>query len=147
MYLSRSAEYALRTSVCLTRRGSARLRAGDLAPIVDVPQPYLSKILRRLTEAGILDSKKGHGGGFKLARSPEEIRFVDIMRAVDFDPAADHCLFGWEKCDVENPCPLHPLWFDLREAIEEWARSSTLASVEEFDLFEAKSDRKARTVP
>lgn len=130
MYLSRSAEYALRTMACLARRArDQNVRAKDLAPIARVPLPFLSKILRRLAAAGLLTSQKGHGGGFALAREPAEIRFVDVLQAVDFEPAADHCLFGWETCDADNPCPLHPNWADLKNAIEDWARTRTLADV------------------
>jgi Rrf2 family protein len=130
MYLSRTAEYALRTTACLARlTANSRVRAKDLAPLAGVPLPYLSKILRRLTASGLLTSQKGHHGGFALARRPDEIRFVDVLRAVDFEPAADHCLFGWENCDAANPCPLHPEWADLKETIEQWARSRTLADV------------------
>lgn len=129
MYLNQTTEYALRTSACLARQAPARTRAEDLAAIAGVPRPYASKILRRLTAAGLLTSRKGRGGGFALARDPEEIRFVDVMRAMDFEPASDHCLFGWESCDARDPCPLHPLWSDLKEAIEDWARSSTLADL------------------
>lgn len=132
MYLSRTAEYALRTMASLARSGAdcRRVRAKDLAPKVQVPLPFLSKVLGRLTAAGLLTSQKGHGGGFALAKGPEQIRFVDVLRAVDFEPAADHCLFGWEECDADNPCPLHPEWADLKEAIEDWARSRTLADVQ-----------------
>lgn len=140
MYLSRSAEYALRTAACLTRQGPGeRMRAKDLAPLAGVPHPYLSKILRRLTAAGLLTSQKGHGGGFALARDPDQIRFVDVLRAVDFEPSADHCLFGWENCDEANPCPLHPEWADLKESIEEWARTRTLADIQrgERSFFES----------
>ena len=131
MYLSRTAEYALRTTACLSRLAvDNRVRAKDLAPLAGVPLPYLSKILRRLTSAGLLTSQKGHHGGFALARKPEKIRFVDVLRAVDFEPTADHCLFGWENCDANNPCPLHPEWADLKATIEEWARTRTLADVQ-----------------
>ena len=143
MYLSRSAEYALRTAACLTRQAvGSRMRAKDLAPLAGVPHPYLSKILRRLTAAGLLTSQKGHGGGFALARDPEEIRFVDILRAVDFEPSADHCLFGWENCDENNPCPLHPEWAGLKETIEEWARTRTLADIQRSagSFFESGED-------
>lgn len=104
-----------------------RIRTSDLSEAVDVPAPFLSKIMRRLTADGILDAKKGHHGGFLLARAPSEVRFIDILRAVDFEPTADHCLFGLDNCDANNPCPLHPEWSILKEQIEEWARSHTLA--------------------
>ena len=128
MYLSRPAEYALRVMTYLAYSGSTRrMRTSDLAGAVDVPAAFLSKIMRRLTANGMLDAKKGHHGGFVLARPPAEIRFIDILRAVDFEPSADHCLFGLGNCDAENPCPLHPEWSVLKEQIEQWARSHTLA--------------------
>jgi Rrf2 family protein len=103
-----------------------RIRASDLSKAVDVPAPFLSKIMRRLTANGLVDAKKGHHGGFILAKPPMEIRFIDILRAVDFEPAADHCLFGFGNCDSNNPCPLHPEWSILKGQIEDWARSHTL---------------------
>ena len=134
MYLSRPAEYALRVMTYLARSESTgRIRSRDLARAVDVPPFFLSKIMRRLTANGILDAKKGHHGGFLLAKLPAEIRFIDILRAVDFEPSGDHCLFGLGNCDAQNPCPLHPEWSVLKEQIEEWARSHTLAESLEGD--------------
>lgn len=127
MYLSRPAEYALRAMTYLARlEPGKRARASDLARAVDIPAAYLSKIMRRLTASGVVDSKKGHHGGFMLAKPPGDIRFIDILRAVDFEPTADHCLFGLGNCDAQNPCPLHPEWSILKGQIEEWARSHTL---------------------
>ena len=63
MYLSRPAEYALRAMTYLARRESTkRIRTRDLAGAVDLPAPFLSKIMRKLTAAGILDAQKGHHG-------------------------------------------------------------------------------------
>ena len=130
MYLSRPAEYALRAMTYLARMESPeRIRASDLSKAVDVPAPFLSKIMRRLTANGLVDAKKGHHGGFVLAKPPADIRFIDILRAVDFEPTADHCLFGMKNCDEENQCPLHPKWSILKDQIEQWARAYTLADV------------------
>ena len=127
MYLSRPAEYALRATTYLARlEPTRRVRARDLAHAVDIPPAYLSKIMRRLTAKGIVDAQKGHHGGFVLVSPPEEIRFIDILRAVEFGPIADHCLFGLGNCDAQNPCPLHHEWGVLKEQIEHWARSHTL---------------------
>lgn len=128
MYLSRPAEYGLRAMTYIARLNTnERIRTQDLAEAVDLPAPFLSKVMRRLTAVGILDAKKGHHGGFLLAKRPEEVRFIDIMHAVDFEPNADHCLFGLAHCDASNPCPLHPEWSALKEHIERWATSHTLA--------------------
>lgn len=128
MYLSRPAEYALRAMTYMARMDTGkRILTRDLAEAINVPAPFLSKIMRSLTTDGILDAKKGHHGGFLIIRPLEEVRFIDILRAVDFEPVADHCLFGLESCDADNPCPLHPEWSVLKGQIEDWARNNTLA--------------------
>ena len=106
---------------------SERVRANDLSKAIGVSAPFLSKIMRRLTVHGLLDARKGHHGGFQLSRPAEQIRFIDILRAVDFNPESEHCLFGLGNCDAKNPCPLHHEWSVLKEQIEQWARAHTLA--------------------
>jgi len=128
MYLSRPAEYGLRATAYMARLDSSkRIRTRDLSDAIDVPAPFLSKIMRRLTAAGIIDAKMGHHGGYLLAKPPDKVMFIEIMRAVDFEPTDDHCLFGLKNCDSNNPCPLHTEWETLKGQIEEWARSHTLA--------------------
>lgn len=128
MYLSRPAEYALRAMTYLARsKPDQRVRSRDLAKAVDVPPAFLSKIMRDLATSGLLDAQKGHNGGFMLSRPASEIRFIDVLRAVEFEPSANHCLFGLGNCNAENPCPLHFEWAVLKEQIEHWARSHSLA--------------------
>jgi len=128
MYLSRPAEYALRAMTYLARsKPGVRVRARDLAKATDVPPAFLAKIMRALTTGGLLDAQKGHNGGFLLARPASEIRFIDVLRAVDFKPDAEHCLFGLGNCNAENPCPLHYEWAVLKQQIENWASSHNLA--------------------
>jgi Rrf2 family protein len=128
MYLSRPAEYALRAMAYIARQEPGqRILARDLSKAIDVPPAFLSKIMRALSMADLLDARKGHNGGYILARPPQEVRFIDVLRAVDFEPSADHCLFGLGNCDSNNPCPLHPEWSVLKQQIENWASSYTLA--------------------
>lgn len=140
MYLSRPAEYALRASTYLARQTPGeRITSSKLAKAVDIPAAFLSKIMRRLAAHGIVDSKKGHHGGFKLARPAAEIRFLDILRAVEFGPIKDHCLFGLGNCDENNPCPLHAEWEILKHQIEQWARMHTLGeSLDAAQAFQQK---------
>jgi len=104
-----------------------RVRSRDLAKAVDIPPAFLSKIMRSLTTNGLLDAQKGHNGGFMLARPASEIRFIDVLQAVDFEPSSAQCLFGLGNCNVNNPCPLHPEWAALKKQIENWAEVHSLA--------------------
>ncbi len=80
MLVSQTAEYALRVMAWLAISSPDRaVRAADLSKSTDIPVHYLWKILRRLVVAGVLTSQKGKGGGFRLARPPDEIRFTDIL--------------------------------------------------------------------
>jgi Rrf2 family protein len=128
--LNQTAEYALRAmaSIAGTRNGRAAT-AIELARVTTIPIHYLSKVLRRLVAAGLLQSQKGHGGGFTLARPAAKIRFSDVLAAVGSAPARNQCAFGWGACDSRQPCPLHPAWSRLNTAFRDWADKTTLADV------------------
>ena len=87
------------------------------------------KILRRLVLAGLLDSQKGQGRGFTLARPAEAIRFEDILLAVDAYPDQGQCAFGWGACSEVVPCPLHASWSYLNDTLHDWASNTTLGSI------------------
>lgn len=128
--LSQTAEYALRAMTRLAQaKDEPALRAADLAADTHVPVHYLSKVLRRLVAAGLLESQKGHGGGFTLKRAAEQIRFADVLDAMGEAPVEGHCAFGWGNCDSKRPCPLHPAWTVLNGALQDWASKTTLADV------------------
>ena len=135
MLLSQTAEYALRAMAWLAfERPETPVRARDLSEGTGIPLHYLSKILRRLVLAGLLDSQKGQGGGFSLARAPEEIRFEDILMAVDAYPEQGRCAFGWGACSELEPCPLHSSWSRLSDAVHYWAAATTLETVRSTPL-------------
>lgn len=113
----------------LARPHAEPMRAADLSRATQVPVHYLSKVLRRLVHARLLVSQKGHGGGFVLARPARKIRFADVLAAVDEAPRGGHCAFGWGECDERHPCPLHPAWSKLNDALTSWADRTTLADV------------------
>jgi len=131
MLVSQTSEYALRAMAWLASAPpNEPVRASDLAEGSEIPLHYLSKILRRLVLADLLVSRKGKYGGFMLARPVTEIRFLDILAAVDAYPTQGRCAFGWGVCDEMNPCAMHESWTDLNEKILAWATNNTLADVQ-----------------
>jgi Rrf2 family protein len=131
-FLSQTAEYALRAMAWIALRSPrGPVLARELSEGTQIPVQYLSKILRRLVLAGMLESRKGRGGGFTLARPAKEIRFRDVLVAIDAYPQEGRCAFGWGACDASHPCPLHDSWSTLSERFRAWAAKSTFASVGE----------------
>ncbi|MTI89065.1 MAG: Rrf2 family transcriptional regulator [Balneolaceae bacterium] len=130
MYLSQTAEYALRAMACITLKEDNRpISSKVLANKTSIPSHYLSKIMRMMVETGLVTSQKGHGGGFKLAKKPEDISFKDILETVDNMIRPDDCVFGWDECNSEKPCPLHNTWSQLKGAFQIWAESTTLQDI------------------
>ena len=129
--ISRSTEYALRIMALFALQDSkAPLRAKDIAEEINIPLAYLSKILRRMVNAGLLIASKGHGGGFIIAKSPQQIRFIHILEAVEDNESMSTCVFGWSVCRDRTPCILHQRWKQIKTSFNAWARETTLADVQ-----------------
>lgn len=99
--LSQKAKYALRALYALARAGSARpIRAEDLAAGEEIPRKFLESILLELTHAGILESRRGKGGGYLLCRRPEDIAVGDVIRLIDGPLVPVPCLLdGGARCE------------------------------------------------
>lgn len=114
--------------VALKKDGSP-VSSKVLARATGIPSHYLSKIMRKMVEADLVVSQKGHGGGFKLAKKPEDITFREILATVDYKIEPDTCVFGWEECDSDEPCPLHNTWSQLKDSFHWWAENMSLQEV------------------
>lgn len=130
MHLPQTAEYALRAMACIALKEDGRpVSSKVLARATGIPNHYLSKIMRKMVEADLAISQKGHGGGFKLAKEPEKITFKEILATVDYKIEPDTCVFGWDKCNSEDPCPLHSTWSQLKDSFQWWAENISLQEV------------------
>lgn len=130
MHLPQTAEYALRAMACITLKKDGKpVSSKVLARATGIPNHYLSKIMRKMVEADLVISQKGHGGGFKLARKPEEISFKEILATVDYNIEPDSCVFGWGQCNSLDPCPLHETWSQLKDSFQWWAENMSLQEV------------------
>lgn len=129
MILNQTVEYALRAMAVLSSKWpDERVTSADLAREANVPTHYVSKVMRRLVLRDLVHARRGHHGGFRLARPPEEIAFIDVLEAVDFQAEAKHCVFGLGQCNPATPCALHPAYTALNECFLTWARNTTLVS-------------------
>ena len=143
-FLSQTAEYALRAMAWIASRPPGQpVLARDLSEGTQIPAQYLSKILRRLVLAGVLESRKGRGGGFTFARPAKEIRFREVLVAVDAYPKEGRCAFGWGACDANQPCPLHDSWSGMSEGFRRWASSSSFANVRDVPAPRRARKRRA----
>ncbi len=104
--LSQTAEYALRAVVHLAVQDGEARTTVEIAEATKVPASYLSKVMQALTRAQLVTSQRGLGGGFVLARPPDEITALDVINAVDPIQRIFACPLGLDE-HRENLCGLH----------------------------------------
>ncbi len=130
MRLPQTAEYAIRVMAYMAMLPEHRpVRSKDLSEATTIPSHYLSKVLRKLVTAGLLRSRKGHQGGFVFARPKGEIAIIDILDAMQYDYDPENCMFGWGRCSIHSPCPMHEIWSEMKQSFIDWAQKHTLADV------------------
>jgi Rrf2 family iron-sulfur cluster assembly transcriptional regulator len=87
---------------------------------------YLEQLFSRLRRHELVESVRGPGGGYYLAKKPDEVSVADIIRAVDEPIDATQC-GGKENCHDEHRCLTHDLWTGLNAHIFEYLDNVTLA--------------------
>ena len=133
MKVSTRGDYASRAllSLALHAEESIPTSVRDIAERTGLPQPYLEQILLALKGAGIVRSKRGVGGGYVLARRPEEITLGEIVSAVDGPIAVGD--FGEPHqngaCDHEGQCVLLAVWAGISDRMRLELDSFTLADI------------------
>jgi Rrf2 family protein len=130
--VSTRGDYASRALLSLALHGAETpTSVRDIAVRTALPQPYLEQILLALKGAGLVRSKRGVGGGYVLARPPEEISLAQIVSAVDGPIAAGDFGEPHENgaCDHEGQCVLLAVWADVGETIRTRLQSYSLADM------------------
>ena len=120
MRLSSLADYAVVMMSAAARHcgGAARLNATLLAEETGVPLPTAQKLVSRLSSAGLIESTRGTGGGFRLARPAAAISLADIIEAVEGPIQMTACVEGSRHdCAIEGSCQVRPHWGVVNEAV------------------------------
>lgn len=132
--MSKTGTLAIRALITLVELpAETYLGAIQIAKQLNAPANYLSKLLQSLSRAGIVESQKGMGGGFRLARKPEKITLYEIIEPVDQVSRWERCIMGKATCSNRNPCALHHQWADISSRYLNLLENTTL-----FDLSKNK---------
>jgi Rrf2 family protein len=130
--LSNTSKYALRAVIYLainTKEGE-RIGIKKISSDLDIPTPFLGKILQTLAKHKLLNSTKGPSGGFGLGRSADDILLMDIVEIVDGRDNFHKCAIGVKYCtEQENPCALHTRYAKLRDDMKDIFESETIEDV------------------
>ena len=126
--ISPTAEYALRAMVAIAQSNGDAVVTPTIAEITKVPPGYLPKVLQTLRKAGLVNSKRGLGGGFTLARPAEDLTVLEVVNAVDPIKRIHRCPLGIDSHGTDL-CPLHQRLDEAAEMVERSFASTTIAEL------------------
>jgi len=129
MNLSNTAQYAIRILSYMAYEGKELYPASEIYAKLKISDKYLKRILTTLSSHEIIISIQGRYGGFRLAKSIEDIKLYDIVQAVDHVEKYFGCVLGFEECSDENPCSLHHKWGALRDQLLAFLESTSMHDV------------------
>ncbi len=128
--ISATSEYAVRALARLATQPPGRaMLARDLAKATGVPRNYLSKILLSLRNAGILDSTRGAGGGYRFLKRPEQVFLIDVVELFEGPKTRPGCLLNNRECSDSTPCTAHRTWQELSVAYTGFLLSTSVAMI------------------
>src|SRR5258706_3690967 len=147
MKLSLKGEYALRALLVLgLNYDQPVVPISAISKQQSIPKRFLEQILNDLKSAGLVRSKRGVTGGYRLARSPQEISLASVIRHIEGALAPVSCVSErfYEKCSCpdESRCAIRSVMKEVREAVVKIAERVTVA-----DLCERAAKLNEATLP
>jgi len=121
--LSNSCRYGIRAIIYIASKQKGNNKTGikQIAKDLDLPTPFLAKILQQLAKQKILKSLKGQHGGFSLLRDQKKITMLDIVKTIDGEEIFTNCIIHNTACTSvdknKEPCPLHDDYAKVRSEL------------------------------
>ena len=140
--LSNTSRYALRAVIYLASKGDDGTRIGikKIAEDLDIPSPFLGKILQTLAKKKLLLSTKGPNGGFAYPSDAKNVTLYDIITVIDGDELFTRCLLSDKNCHEEdNVCSMHNEYHTIRKEIITMFKGKTILEL-------AKANKKLENI-
>jgi len=128
--LSRMTDYAVVVLHYMASLPEGNRNTADVVLATGLPAPTVSKLLHRLTEAGIVVAERGRYGGYRLDRAPEDVPLSEVLATFEGDLALTDCLdTTGNACEHETHCAVVGRWDVVSTAIRRVLDDLTLADV------------------
>jgi Rrf2 family iron-sulfur cluster assembly transcriptional regulator len=131
MKLSTKGRYAVTALADIALQGGRLVSLGEIAERQDVSLAYLEQLFVKLRKAGLVESVRGPGGGYRLGLPADQVRIIDVMGAVDETVSAIRCEDGVESgcAGSRAKCLTHNLWERLSSHVHVFLSQTTIADV------------------
>ncbi|MBA2648807.1 MAG: SUF system Fe-S cluster assembly regulator [Legionella sp.] len=139
--ISKLADYGTVVMVYLAKHSSVLCNARDIALHTHLNVPTVSKILKRLTGAGLLISERGVSGGYRLKRPACSITLSEIIYASEMQRGLTECSLQPNACSLQGLCEIQGNWRLISQAIESALDSVSLEALAQPKLHQGDVDR------
>ena len=133
MRISTKGRYALNIMIDLAKNSNEDkyISLTEISKRLEISNKYLEQIIAALNKAKLVISTRGNNGGYRLAKSPNEYKVGDILRATEGNLSPIDCLSNGSvnTCPKKNRCATLSFWQGLDKAIGEYVDSKTLADL------------------
>lgn len=128
---SKACKHGIRAVIYLAAYSTSEKRCGikSISENINIPSPFLGKILQKLAKEGVIHSIKGPNGGFYTTEEDTSKPMMTVVNVIDGGEIFDSCAVGLSHCSDDKPCPLHN---DIKPFREELKKSLTEKSIKEF---------------
>lgn len=127
--INRDTDYAVKALIYIAAHNSNMIPVTELVENLDIPRPFLRKILQVLNRKGVLSSTKGKGGGFRLTLSPKKIFLMDLIRIFHGPVKLNECIFRKRICPDIRTCSLRKKIKTIEKNVIAELKSVTIASL------------------
>jgi Rrf2 family protein len=132
--LGKHGDYSVRAAIDLARHwGGEPRKAREIAASMDIPVGFLKRILAELVSQGLLISKAGPSGGYRLARRPESMTLLDIIEPNEQLLSPTRCILRGGPCDWSDFCPIHDTWCLAQTALADALDTANLEQLARID--------------
>ncbi|MGB6369483.1 MAG: Rrf2 family transcriptional regulator [Atribacterota bacterium] len=127
--ITRNTDYAVRALCCIAEQKQEVISADQLVKSLEMPRPFLRKILQTLNKEGLLNSSKGKDGGFALAVSPGKITLTNVMKIFQGPIRLNECKFKKSDCPYISDCLLKKKIDKIEKEVMVKLKAITIASI------------------
>lgn len=128
---SKSCQYAIRAVLYIADKGKDGQCVGvkEIAETLEVPGPFLAKLLQQLSRNHLIGSTKGPHGGFCMSQTHLQASLIRVIECIDGPEFFNSCVLGLPACNASNPCPLHHQSLEYKQGLLKILKHKTIAEV------------------
>ncbi|MBB44336.1 MAG: SUF system Fe-S cluster assembly regulator [Rhodospirillaceae bacterium] len=128
--VSRFADYSVMLLTQLAAHPSSLMQTPDLALVTGLSVPTVAKTLKKLSQAGLVESRRGAKGGYALVRDAANIPVTEIIAAIDGPIALTECTVdAGSDCEIESCCSIRAKWHRVNKAVINVLNTISLADM------------------